>query len=380
MSESYEDSYTIHFRGFTEMILFHSAQSRESQWTRIPVNTLKVEPLFENSLRCGNSSLFPYPISEGAVKDTAKNLGLALDLEGEYYPLRDTAYKSLLDRARISGAALQKLRRDDLSKTLNACLALYKDSALLLFREQKITAVHSGDQKDYSILPINELMESLKTNLDERFPGNMFDSGYSDHSLTSAAWLLPDQKEDLLGTYRKTLESQGKGAIAAKLTPGIRFSTSDTGIASAKVTALLLGLPYPINIGGTIATEHRGQKQISDFTDSLNMLFAQFESSVKRLEKLTEMYLDNPINVMTAVCKHLAMPKKAALEAIGMFEMSCGGGAMTAHDVFMAMQEIMFICKTDNVPMNKMLQLEESMARALTVNWSQFDTKKAVNW
>jgi len=250
----------------------------------------------------------------------------------------------------------------------------------MLFRDQKVTALHSGDEKDYSILPINELMDSLKASLDERFPGNTFDSGYSDHSLTSAVWLLPDQKEDLLGTYRKTLEAQGKTAMASKLIPGIRFSTSDTGVASAKVSALLLGLPCPINIGGTISTEHRGQKQVSDFQTSLDMLFAQFEDSVKRLEKLTAVYLDYPVNVMTAVCKYLTMPKKAALEAIGMFEVATGGGITTAHDIFMGMQEIMFICKTEKVPESKMLQLEESMARALTLNWIQYDTMKAINW
>ena len=380
MPEPYQDDFTIHFHSLPDMMHYHSEQARESQWERTAVNGLRVEPLDINSWLCGDTSAFALHVSENAVKDTAKNLGLAISLNGWYYPLRDTAYKSLLDRARINGTALPKLPRRDLSNTLNACLALYKDNALMLFRDQKVTAIHSGDEKDYSILPIDELMYSLKSSLDERFPGNTFESGYSDHSLTSAAWLLPDQKDDLLGTYRKTLEAQGKAGIAAKLTPGIRFTTSDTGAASAKVSALLLGLSSPISIGGMVATEHRRQNRVSDFQSSLSMLFAQFESSVKRLEKLTAMYLDYPVNAMTAVCKLLSMPKKAALEAIGMFEASYGGGIATAHDVFMAMQEIMFICKTDKTAVSKMLQLEESMARALTLNWPHFDTMKAVNW
>ena len=380
MPESYQDSYTIRFNNLADMMAYHAEQTRESQWERAVINNLRVEPLEENSWLCGDTSAFALHVSEDAVKDTAKNLGLAVSFNGMYYPLRDTAYKSLLDRARVSGTALPKLGRRDLSNTLNACLALHKDSALMLFRNQKITALHSGGEKDYSVLPIDELMESIKVSLDERFPGNVFETGYSDHSLTSAAWLLPDQTNDLLGTYQKMLEAQGKTGIAVKLTPGIRFITSDTGVASAKVSALLLGLPYPVSIGGMVCTEHRGQKKVSDFQDSLGMLFAQFENSVKRLEKLTAVYLDYPVNVMTAVCKHLSLPKKASLEAIGMYEASYGGGIATAHDVFMAMQEIMFICKTDNTPMSKMLQLEESMARALTLNWPRHDTMKAVSW
>ena len=83
---------------------------------------------------------------------------------------------------------------------------------------------------------------------------------------------------------------------------------------------------------------------------------------------------------MTAVCKKLAMPKKAALEAIAMFEMANGDAAATAHDVFMAMQEIMFILKTGSAPAGKMLLLEESMARVLKLDWSQYDYAKAVGW
>jgi hypothetical protein len=63
-----------------------------------------------------------------------------------------------------------------------------------------------------------------------------------------------------------------------------------------------------------------------------------------------------------------------------MFEMACGGGGATAHDAYFAMQEIMFILKTANTPESKMLRLEETMALALALDWSQHDTAKAVGW
>jgi hypothetical protein len=381
MSESYQDSYTISFHSLADMMTYHAEQTKRSQWERADITGLRVEPLDEGSPLYGDTSAFALCVGEDAVKDTAKNIGLAIRFAGTHYPVRDTAYKSLLDRAKISGTSLPKLPREALARTLNDCLATQRNaSALLLIREQKASAVHSGDEKDYSVLPIDELLDSLKTKLDERFPGNVFENGYGDHALASAAWSMPDQKDDLLGTYHKTLVSQGKAALAAKLMPGIRFSTSDTGVASAKVSALLLGLRYPIHIGGMVATEHRAQSKVGDFQSSLDMLFAQFEDAMARLEKLTAIYLDYPVNAMTAICKKLAMPKKAALEAVGMFEAAYGGGMATAHDVFIAMQEIMFICKTERTPESKLLLLEESMARALTLNWPQFDFAKAVGW
>jgi len=381
MPETYQDSYTIHFHSHADMIEYHAAQARDSIWQHTEVTSLNVAPLDKSSPLYSDITMFGATISEDSIKDTARNLGLAIRLNGQYFPLRDTAYKSLLDRAKIGGTVLPKLKRKDLADTLNACLALQGNAmALLLIRDQKVSAVHSGDSKDYSVLRINELLGHLKNTLDERFPGHEFGDGYSDHSLTSVAWSLPKQKDDLLGSYQKTLDAQGKAALTAKLMPGIRFSTSDTGVASAKVSALILGLCYPIHIGGMVATEHRSQKTVRDFQLSLDMLFAHFEDSVKHLIKLTSVYLDHPVNAMTAVCKKLSMPKKPALEAIAMFEMAHSGGTATAHDVYFAMQEIMFLLKAEYSAVSKMLSLEESMARALTLNWNQYDYAKAVSW
>ena len=176
------------------------------------------------------------------------------------------------------------------------------------------------------------------------------------------------------------LEAEGKKALAAKLMPGIRFSTSDTGVASAKVSALLMGLQYPIHIGGIVAVEHRRQSKVPDFVDSLDLLFAQFGDSVAKLSGLLTVHLDNPVNAMTAVCKKLAMPKKAAMEAIAMFETANGDAPASAHDVFMAMQEIPFNLKVSGAPENKLLSLQENMARALTLRWSDYDLAKKVSW
>ena len=311
---------------------------------------------------------------------SGKNLKLAIKLRDKFFPLRDTAYKSLLDRAKIGGSALPKLSREKLADVINSCLALHKDSALLLVRDEKVSAAHSGDSRDYSILEIDQLLDGLQSKMDERFPGNQFSSGYVDHAITSASWTLPGQREELLDTYIHLLAAEGKSSMAAKLMPGIRFSTSDTGMASAKVSALLVGLQYPIHIGGMIAVEHRRQSKVPDFVGSLDMLFAQFGDSVERLTRLLSVHLEHPVNAMTAVCKRLALPKKAALEAIDMYEMAVGNDEASAHEVFVAMQEIPFILKTKGMPESKLLALQENMARALTINWRDYDYAKEVKW
>ena len=375
-----KDDFATTFDSYPEMIHFHESLSKGTVWRRCKVKDLHVEPLDASSALCTTPSAFVPGTSEDAVADTVENLGLALRVGGDLYPLRTTAYKTLLDRAKISGTALPKLKKAELAAVLNACLAVHSSDALLLVRDEKVSATHSGDVRDYSVLPIDELLHTLEQKMDARFPGYHFVNGYCDHAYTSGCWTFPSQREDMLGTYAKALQTKGMGTMATKLVPGIRFLTSDTGVASAKVSAMLMGTQHPIHIGSCISVDHRLQRKVEDFDKELDQLFAQFCDSVSKLQTLLEIELQYPVNAMTRICKKFSLPKKEALEAIAMFEISYGGGTATAHDVFMALQEIPWLMKANKHPEAKLLTVEENMARALTIRWSDFDLAKEVNY
>lgn len=381
MLQPCQDNFSKSFSTLHEMMCYHASLEAESKWVRTGVNKLQVAPLDESAPLYLDSSAFAAGVSREAICDTAQNLGLAIKLNGAYYPLRDTAYKGLLDRAKISGSSLNKLGRKPLAGMLNSCLKLYpKASTLVLVRGEKVSATHSEDEHDYSILEIHELLVKLAETLDSRFSGHQFEGGYTDHAFTSAAWSLPAQREKLLGSYEKLLDAHGKSSMVSKLMPGIQFTTSDTGLSSAKVAAVLVGGQHPIYIGGMLSTEHRWKRSVKDFSKELYNLFAQFGNALEKLEKLESIELEYPINAMTRVCKKLALPKKEAINAIHMFEMAYGGGGATAHDVFMAMQEIPFLLKTQGCPESKLIILGENMARALSLDWSNFDLAKAVDY
>ena len=380
MLKQCQDGYCAKFTEFVGMQDYHQRLHDNSHWERTAVKSLHVEPLGKTSPLFFDQGRFAASVSGDAITDTVNNLGLAIQVGSSIYPVRDTAYKGLLDRAKISGTALSKLSRERLAEVLNSCLALHKDSALVLIRDEKVSAAHSGDSSDYSVLEIDQLLETLQREMDARFPGNMFIAGYSDHAITSASWSLPNQKEELLGTYAKLLSAQGSGAMAAKLMPGIQFTTSDTASSSAKVAALLMGRQYPIYIGSIIAVNHRRKATVDDFSDSLQQLFAQFGDSITKLSKLLSIQLEHPVNAMTAVAKSLKLPKKAAMEAIDMFETAFGDSQGSAHDVFMALQEVPFILKTNGASESRLLLLQETMARALTLRWTDYDLARKVEW
>lgn len=376
----YEDSFFSTFSSFLMILDYHNEQEKNSQWMRCNVSDLSIEPIDVKSPYYSDLTEFAKGITKEAVEDTAVNLGLAIRLQGILYPLRNTAYKSLLDRAKINGTALPKLPRKDLADILNHCLKLHSSKALLLFRDQKIAAVHSGDASDYSVLPINELLSELQTGLDSRFLGNKFADGFCNHSIVSASWTMPNQKEHLLGTYEKMLSAQGKTAMAKRLIPGVQFFTSDVGVSSAKVSALLMGGQYPISIGSCISVDHRHNSKVYDFNTATGQIFSQYTDLVAKLQNLLSINLHYSVNAMMRICKKLCLPKKAALEAIAMYEIASGGGPATAHDVFFAMQEIPFILKTQNTSESKLLEVQESLSRALSLKWSDYDIAKAVNY
>ncbi len=381
MQNACMDNYSTTFNSFPMIMDYHSEQNENSRWLRCKIKDLTVEPLGESSELFANPDRFAEGISELAVKDTAYNLGLAITVDGDTYPMRSTAYKTMLDRAKINGSSLPKLERPLLARVVNDCLKLSTTDALVLIRDEKVSAIHSGDEADYSVLPIKELLNALQVKLNERFPGNQFDTGYSDHSITSASWSLPEQRDELLDTYSRLLNSNGKRGMLRRMTPGVRFTTSDIGVSSAKVSALLMGNGYSIHIGDCINIDHRNKKTVADFDKALDQLFAQYEDGIRRLEELERTVLSYPVNAMTRICKKLCMPKKQALEAIARFEITYGGGSATAHDVFFALQEIPYQMRCDNVPESKLIAIEENMARVLKLNWREYDlASKAVDY
>mgnify|MGYP003288528075 CR=1 FL=1 len=157
-----QDNYATTFDTYPSMLDYHKTLSKESNWHRCKVKDLHVEPLDASSVLCRNPTAFAAGISADAVADTVEKLGLALRVDGKVYPVRTTAYKTLLDRAKIGGTSLPKLSRKDLASVLNACLAVQTSDALLLIRDEKVSAAHSGDVKDYSVLPMDELLLVLE--------------------------------------------------------------------------------------------------------------------------------------------------------------------------------------------------------------------------
>ena len=83
---------------------------------------------------------------------------------------------------------------------------------------------------------------------------------------------------------------------------------------------------------------------------------------------------------MTRLCKELVMPKKEATDAIAFFEATIGDGCATAHDVFMAMQEIPYNLRLTGATESKILTVQENIAKLLSLNWNAYDLARRIDY
>ena len=91
MLKQCQDSYSTQFTAFPAMLAFHEEKRQASRWERTEVQHLHVAPLDKASSLYGDPASFDPVVSPEAIADTADNLGLAIKVEGRYFPVRDTA-------------------------------------------------------------------------------------------------------------------------------------------------------------------------------------------------------------------------------------------------------------------------------------------------
>lgn len=307
---SFMDQYRKNF--LDEEVFLHFLQEREnnSSWERQRSNKIRFiaaddERVIEQMNRIENVQEM-----QPVLEDTMGHTRLILKVQDEYYPVRSCAVKTILDRARVSGHALNKVEKTVLAKILNYCMEVASGEALLRFCEKKISAVHGGDPSDYAILEMPELFRKTVEYLQTNFPGYTFAGASYDHSVATALWELTNEKE-LLREYEELLQ---KHHLPTKeLKAGLRLTTSDAGYSGANLYPLLFvgeGAKV-LPLGSPLKLEHKNGATLEAFDAQLNLLYAQYSKALSSLERLMDVTLCYPANAMLGVMKRIGVPKKS---------------------------------------------------------------------
>ncbi|MCL2841452.1 MAG: hypothetical protein FWE05_11870 [Defluviitaleaceae bacterium] len=287
-------------------------------------------------------------------------------------PLRDCAIPTLLDRARISGTALNHVTRQVFRDIVNECLNVAPANATTKIRiaDGKVSAVMSNL---YVPLSIPELFTTAMDEISSRFPKNIFAGGSWTHSMTSCEWVLGDESH-LIDAYKLALARHGVDSDGIQ--PALRITSSDVGISGANIMPkLVVGKDsIMLPIGGTIRLEHKSGATMENFVENLKGVFGQYRDKLKELAVLLDVEIGHPEGCFAAVAKRLHIPKKYADPARESFARAyVMGNSCTAHDVYMGLSEVLFQLQITGVTGEMALRIEDAIAGALTLKWSDYD-------
>lgn len=294
-SKVFTDNFSRSFTESGDFFQFLSDRKARSKWMTAPSRELQFEPV-ERGSTLGNLYMQIYDHNGAAeiLEDTMENTSLLLKVDGKDYPVRSCALKTVLERARISGHALNKVSKSVFAEILNYCMGVASGDSLIKVADEKVSAVHGGDPKDYTVMEMLPLFKATNDFLDREYPGNRFMTAHFDHSIATAIWCLDGQADKLLDTYHR--EIAAKGLQTEKMVPALRFSTSDVGMSGANLYPIfLVGAESRIvPLGYSIRTEHKNGVDMQYFEEQLRLVYAQFEKALDKQVQLMEVFLIMP--------------------------------------------------------------------------------------
>lgn len=373
----YKDDFAQAFMTEEEQQQFLEEREKNAQWRRIQTKDVEFQAI-DNSLP-GQLIQQSYINSgkQGLLEDTLTNTKLLLKAEDKVYPVRNCAISTILSRARISGPALGRVDKSVLANILNECVKVTKGFALLRFSDEKLSAMHGGDESEYAILEAPMLFRALTNRLNANFEDCQFVGGHFDHSLITATWEFP-QNTELIDAYGEALQKHG--LHVGSFTPAVRFLTSDVGMSGANLYPLLISKGRSITLGSPLILEHKHGASLQKFEEQLDMLYPRYLTAIDQLCKLMDVEVVYPYNAMLRVMKRISIGKKIAYEIAQDWQDRNGTCCSTAHELYLAIGEATFLAQRDGASAARVMQIEENVSRALKIKWGDYDYAGEINW
>lgn len=385
MSETaiYRDNFSKSFTEEEALLDFLHEREQNATWTKLPTRDVRFQSLDKDSMT-GQMLVQSYKMlgKEDLMEDTISNTQLLLMAEEQIIPVRSCAISSILGRARIGGHALNKVKKDVLAEILNHCVSVANGDALLRISDDKVSAMHGGDESDYAILEMPALVECITNRLTEDFSSYKLASSYYDHSILSIVWTFPDNPE-LLDAYEEAASMHG--IRWGDFCPAVRFTTSNVGQSGANLFPQLhiKSSGKTVMLGSAIKLEHKWGHTLEDFNKGTALLYARYGDAIDDLIRLMDTDIEHPYNtllrVMKSVCKRVT--KKHAYQIAETWVAQNGENSIsTAHDLYFYLSEASFLAQCDGADGSRVAGIEEDIAKALKIKWSDYDIPGTVKW
>lgn len=397
MNEAPYDSFELSFESLNEFEEFFSSRAKNEDWVKVPIggilfNVCSGGPLFDAALKASlklessvSDEAYNSTCLDGSAPGTVKGSEMSVRVfdnsKATDYLLSDVALASAARLLIGQTTAFSKLPVPKKAEALKTFQSVYPNpregkQALMQFAFGKARTFHIADRgdKSYSVMRQHELLSALVEFLDKEYPGNVFKYGYYNHSYTSAMWLLPEQREELLDAYSKACKAHG--IVPYKFTPAIIWETSDAGDKAVTIRACLISGNYRVDIGSPVKVEHVAGNTVSTFRNALDRIFVQFKDMVGSIPRIMDIEIEHPVGCLKAIGEQVGISPRFMDSAIEFFNMVYDDAEkVSAYDIFFTIQETLLDMQKENVAQRTIEKVRENATRCLSksFSWKEVD-------
>ncbi len=381
----------------------YCVETRDEDTFLAEVDEMELETMWVNSVVSKDIRLTPIPTLMESAEISAKfgldpdvtyenaqdGTKLVLTYEDKRYNVSNVARATLYETAKLWGSSLGRLPACYLADNLNHSLTVAKGMSLMLIRQGKVMALHSDGS--YCVMPISKLIDITKKAL-SKYGEVKFESGYHSNAYTSALWSLPDAQDDLITAYQDALKNAASHNHAVNFMPVVRFSASDTAHSSAILRPMFQktnGITFSLGDGISVKHERKGSTAdygMELFEKEAAGLYAKFGDSMKDLKRMAETAIYNPQNCVVGIFNWInrsqtVISRKYADAIREEVEiMTVNSPVLSMHDIYLSMTECVGLAKQAGASASTLVNIEEAIAKVMSLDWKSFDVGGVVAW
>lgn len=321
-------------------------------------------------------------VSDESIQESMEyiNLGLQVPFDNGYHghPLGDTAFASLIKRAGYASSPVltnlcdknaQKVMAPEAKAlVINQGMACFSNKVLVMIRDEKVRAVLSGDEADYSPIPFSELIATFKSGLKSQFKDVFFVEAAADHAFSSALYIIKD--DDLNASIREAFTNAC--IDTSSMTVAACLISSDVGVRGANIYPYLKSATRSMMIGSPIKLTHMHGHNINDFSVNVGKVVSMFRDTSEKLKQMQTEGVKHPEGCLLRLAKQIGLSKKISCEVAPNFA-GVYGNSTTQLDVYWELQDIYEQMKTETLSEARKIQLQENIARVCFDNMHDYD-------
>lgn len=295
----------------------------------------------------------------------------------EEFPLWKEATASLEQNSGDDASGHNLMNYQQVLESINRYWGLHSKKPVFgLVRNGKFLMMGS---KSYLPMEQSKLFHLFNENVLDMYPNARFEGGKYQTELTEVMMSVPAD-EFLSGKFRMAADASGYPSWMLDGSSGaLRFTTSDTCDASAKVKLSLCIGGTEIPLGTAVSVMHKkGHGGILEFEKELQKINVKAEKQLELLAKLGDTKLQHPENAALYALKKCGadkVAKKACKELEKELLFMPGDSAFT---VYLALCRIVNTTQGEKLAEGVKLLLMSKIYGLVTEDWSKFDRAETV--